>query len=331
MSDQPRPAVVRSSYVSANAGEVEQFLRDTYTDVDLALPRERDGFRFRHETLAADGVALSLLGSSLVLDVHAAPLDRLVVGAPRGGGLSYDGTRYGEVRVPDGGVCLVPPTGEYRNVVEPADVDMVVLDPARLADYAAHTCGIAPAALDFTGLEPVSDERARHWRSTSRYVHGVLADPTLCAAPIVVASTVRTLSAALIATFPNSARAAMTDPHRPGASGDVCEATLRHVLEFLHEHADEPIGPAEVADVADSPYLDVVETLRRRRESHPARLLWLARLRGAHRDLRDGDPSTAGSVRAVAARWGFAHPGTFAVAHTAAFGESPEDTRRRSG
>jgi transcriptional regulator GlxA family with amidase domain len=53
------------------------------------------------------------------------------------------------------------------------------------------------------------------------------------------------------------------------------------------------------------------------------------RLRRAHHDLLESDPSTV-TVGSVAYRWGFSNLGRFAAAHTARYQEPPLKTLHRN-
>jgi AraC-like DNA-binding protein len=58
----------------------------------------------------------------------------------------------------------------------------------------------------------------------------------------------------------------------------------------------------------------------------PGQYLRRVRLAGAHADLAAGDPTAGDTVAAIAARWGFTHPGRFAAAYRTAYGISPRRT-----
>ncbi|WP_372460725.1 helix-turn-helix domain-containing protein [Actinomycetospora endophytica] len=51
-------------------------------------------------------------------------------------------------------------------------------------------------------------------------------------------------------------------------------------------------------------------------------------MEGAHRDLEAADPTRGDTVGAIAARWGFAHPGRFAIDYRRSYGRSPGETLR---
>ncbi|MFG2603554.1 helix-turn-helix domain-containing protein [Streptomyces sp. NPDC048514] len=50
------------------------------------------------------------------------------------------------------------------------------------------------------------------------------------------------------------------------------------------------------------------------------------RLAHAHHDLVAADPGTGITVTAIAARWGFHHPGRFAAVYREAYRRSPHET-----
>ncbi|MFD0476744.1 helix-turn-helix domain-containing protein [Nonomuraea thailandensis] len=64
-------------------------------------------------------------------------------------------------------------------------------------------------------------------------------------------------------------------------------------------------------------------------DTTPLGYLRQARLARAHAELEAGDPA-ATTVAVIAARWGFFHPGRFALAYKAAYGRPPGGTLRSS-
>ena len=56
---------------------------------------------------------------------------------------------------------------------------------------------------------------------------------------------------------------------------------------------------------------------------------FLAQPATARQELLRADPAGGATVAAVAARWGFGHPGRFATAYRARFGEPPGTTLHR--
>lgn len=132
---------------------------------------------------------------------------------------------------------------------------------------------------------------------------------------------------AVLATFPNTALDAATNPHAagPGASEP---AALRRAVGYIDAHAGEPIGLAEIAAAARVGPRSLQATFQRHRGHTPLQYLHQVRMEHAHRDLIAADPTRGETVAAIAARWGFTHPGRFSVTYRQSFGCHPRDTRR---
>lgn len=99
--------------------------------------------------------------------------------------------------------------------------------------------------------------------------------------PILVANAFGILTAASLSAFPNTVVASFDGSPRRPARGEVPEARLRDVVDYLYTHAGESIGPVDIAGVAGAPAFKVVEGLRRRHGTEPGVLLWKARMSGA--------------------------------------------------
>lgn len=100
---------------------------------------------------------------------------------------------------------------------------------------------------------------------------------------------------------------------------------VNRALEFMREHAAEPITTTEVAAHCWVSVRSLQEGFQRHVGQPPLGVLRRIRLDQARADLRAADPYTE-SVGAVARRWGFRHLGRFAMAYRSAFGESPSTT-----
>ena len=100
-------------------------------------------------------------------------------------------------------------------------------------------------------------------------------------------------------------------------------------IEFMREHAADSIT---IADIAAHSWVSV-RTLQEGFQKHvgepPLSVLRRIRLDRARDELRAGDHYRQ-SVGTIAYRWGFGHPGRFATAYKALFGESPSSTLRAS-
>lgn len=204
----------------------------------------------------------------------------------------------------------------------------VTLDHDAVTRTAADLTGLEPEAVTFTSAAPTSNALAEYWcRLAAHVFDDVLDSDALMASPLVRANTLRQLAATLLATFPNTALDALTAPdardgHGPGP------ATVRRAVEFIHAHAHEDIGLAEITDAARIGARSLQLAFRHHRDTTPLEYLRRVRLEYAHRDLQAADPTRGDRVETIAARWGFGHPGRFSVLYRKQYGRSPSATLR---
>jgi AraC-like DNA-binding protein len=114
----------------------------------------------------------------------------------------------------------------------------------------------------------------------------------------------------------------------PDGYGERKNARLRAAVEFLHEHAAEPLTVSDVARAADLSVRALQESFQRTLDRTPMNYLREVRLRRVRNDLQRAD-STTTSVAQIAARWGFTHMGRFSGEYLRRFGEYPRHTLRR--
>lgn len=109
-------------------------------------------------------------------------------------------------------------------------------------------------------------------------------------------------------------------------------ARLREAVEFVHEHAHEPITPSDIARAAHLHTRTLQQAMNQHMGTTPSGYLRQVRLDRVRRELVAAAPGDA-RVAEVAVRWGFGNLGRFSAAYTARFGEYPSDTlaRWRSG
>jgi AraC-like DNA-binding protein len=330
MPDDPSPAVTEHAFSTTDPGLAEDVLRAAYSENRLVLTGPPTDFTFGHTTIEAPGFSINRLRAEVDLTflAESTPQDPYLVVVPVSGRLAYLDSGYDDTYVDAGAPILVPPQSRMRVVCEHLDDVVVPLDPDEVAAHAAATTGITPDELVFTGITPIGPAMQRNWNATVAHVRATVLDRWAGAQPVLVAQAFRSLATALLSTFPNTALAHATDPETPRPRGRVSAAALREVIDYIDTHADLPLGPTRVTELAGMPAREITEALRRRYGRHPAELLWRARLRGVRRDLLDADPQTD-TVDDLAARWGFGRSGRFRVAYARAFAEPPEDTLRR--
>lgn len=162
-------------------------------------------------------------------------------------------------------------------------------------------------------------------RSLVRLIEAVCADledeASAFAAPAVRRQLQRSLIALLLETMPHDC-ADMLACAVPSA----VPAVVRRAEAFIREHAAAPIGLAEIARAAGASARSLQAGFRRVRGTTPTGYLRAVRLDHARRDLAAGNGI---GVTDVALANGFNHPGKFALAYKARFGEAPSATWRR--
>jgi AraC-like DNA-binding protein len=206
-----------------------------------------------------------------------------------------------------------------------ATMKTIVVGRSLLTKVAADVVPDRPARVCFTGLEPVTPKAGRTLSAAQRYVENVfLADEGL-ATPLVLAAAGRLLAAAVLSAFPNS-----TDDAAAGSRHDRNDhhpALLRRAIAYIDEHAAEDIGVAEVASAVYVTPRALQYMFRRHLDSTPMTHLRQVRLEHVRGELMSCDRWNT-TVAAVAARWGFAHTGRFAVLYRQTYGQSPHVTLR---
>ena len=315
--------VTRYQWSSTDPEEATEHLRATYAD--FRPPRiPAEGFSFWTRHAEAGPLAVSHLRHTGPFRSCIEPPPSLLVVQTLGGGPYHvvDGGR--EV---SGTLQLSPTWSSYDTGWEDVTVQVVSLAIDEVARVGAELSGLEAPAVSFTSAAPISSALADYWCRLSTHVHDeVLGSDALMAEPLVRANIVRGLAVALLATFPNTALDALS---RPGGADGAEPATVRRAVQFMDAHANEDIGLADIADAARIGARSLQLAFRRHRDTTPLEYLRRVRLEGAHRDLLDADPTRGDRVEAIAARWGFAHPGRFSVVYRGHYGRSPGATLRQ--
>jgi len=307
--------------------EAERFLEEAY-GVKLRLrwnreQRQDDALLTHRRRTAGTFVVDDVY---LAGEVHAAPDPlNLVVGIwPTSGNVRSDcGGMAGEAAA-DEVALLSQPDLPYRSSARDLRATAVLLDPAVVASVAAgFPNGQAPLPIRFSSLQPVDAAAARLWKSTVTYVvRTVLADDAVVT-PLVTAHASRLLAAVMLSTFPNTAAAPATSSDRT----DDKPVLLRRAMEYMDANATNDISLADIAEAIHVTPRAVQYMFRRHLDSTPLQYLRRIRLHYAHLELSAAD-RMHDTVTEIAARWGFAHTGRFAVLYRQTYGQSPHQTLR---
>jgi AraC-like DNA-binding protein len=101
-------------------------------------------------------------------------------------------------------------------------------------------------------------------------------------------------------------------------------------LTYLHEHAREPVGVADVAAAVGLTTRGVQQLFQREIGRTPTEVLRTVRLEGARAEIQDAGPEKL--IGEIARSWQFRHLGRFANLYRQTYGETPSDTlRHRDG
>ncbi|MFC4950476.1 AraC family transcriptional regulator [Pseudonocardia sp. GCM10023141] len=114
----------------------------------------------------------------------------------------------------------------------------------------------------------------------------------------------------------------LTAPAEPARHG-----RLAPVLEYMQQHADEPLSPQELARAGCMSVRTLHATFQQALGESPMSYLRRIRLDIVREELQRGDPAVT-RVTDVAVRWGFLHQSRFAQQYRERFGELPRETLR---
>ncbi|MDO3686714.1 helix-turn-helix transcriptional regulator [Micromonospora sp. C28ISP2-4] len=317
-----RPSsIVSHHFRSRRPDLIHHYLTEAYGTRGMRI-RGGGGFRLSHRRLNAGSFRVDRVAQSGDLRIDVEQLDSVVV---------CQNTRSVVSRISEGELhsfrpgdvfLNAHPGRPYRLRWRCGEVLLIQLDPGLLQQVVSPAPGRRLAPVRFTDLQPASPVLAEHWRLTARYVRlAVLGNPEAGRQPLVLATAARTLAAAALAVFPNTAA---TDP-TPQDRRDASAPALRRAIAFMEENAHRDISPADVAVAAAVSVRSLQLAFRRHLDSTPAAYLRRIRLERAHQELRMSDPRRE-TVSGIATRWGFLSHSRFTAHYRSVFGIPPSRT-----
>jgi AraC-like DNA-binding protein len=317
----------RTQVEITDSADADEFLEDTY-GAKLRLSRKqsarREGPVLTHARTLAGPLAIDDVYMAGDITAAPDPLKKVFAVCVTGGRVSgeCDGLT-GEAQAGDI-TLLSQPHLSHRVQAHDVRATSVLLEPALVASVATGLpSSQAPLPIRFSSFAPVDGEAARWLKDTVTYVQrSVLADDAT-ATPLVVGHASRLLAAVLLSTFPNAATATPTPHDRT----DHQPVLLRRAMEFMDANATNDIALADIAEAVHVTPRAVQYMFRRHLETTPLQYLRRLRLHYVHLELQSADRMHT-TVAEVAARWGFAHTGRFAVLYRHAYGQSPHTTLR---
>lgn len=216
---------------------------------------------------------------------------------------------------------MVPPGVEMRVEFTSAHIRTVGLDTAYVQEVAESLSGTPDAAFRVDGINTHRRHPALVGEAVASLEAMMLSESTLRDAALVRAQVRRHAVVSILSSFP------LIDLERRLDRG-IQSRRVRLAIAFMEAHAHEPITVGDVAIASATTTRSLQSAFRRAYDMTPMQYLRRLRLRLAREELlASTDPRL--SVRDVAFRWGFAHPGRFAQQYAATFGEHPSTTLRR--
>jgi AraC-like DNA-binding protein len=325
MSSSLAPPPRRSQHQLTDPAQVCHHLESAYgTRLRLRLNRDpRHPYRLSHARTDAGVFVVDGVSMPGTVEASPDPLHKVVVSWLTEGHLSVRaGHQIGQAGAGD---VLLSANADQSHHARSDDVRLlsVVLDPELLAREAANVPSGDPVApVRFHSLEPLDADAAALWRRTVSYLTDVVLTDDSVATPLVVGHASRLLAAVTLSTFPWT-----QDGGASGQDGGDQPALLRRAVDFIESNAARDIALSDIAGAIHVTPRAVQYMFRRHLDTTPLGYLRRLRLHHARQDLIAGE-RPRDTVTAIAARWGFAHTGRFAVMYREAYGESPHTTLR---
>lgn len=287
-------------------------------------PRHDDRTVLTHSRVDVGSFAIEQVSIPGEVEASPDPLNKIMAVWVTAGRLdaSCEGT---ETKALPGEIMLISqPDLPHHSRAEDLEATVLLLSRPLVTSVATGLpSGQAAAPIRFTALQPVDSAAAQQWKDTVSYVRDiVLADDSM-ATPLVLGQAARLLAAVTLATFPNTAAAVSSahdrNEHRP--------VLLRRAVDYIETNAQSDLSINDIADAVHVTPRAVQYMFRRHMGITPLQYARRMRLHYAHQDLINGDRAH-NTVTEVAAKWGFAHTGRFAVLYRQTYGQSPHATLR---
>jgi AraC-like DNA-binding protein len=322
----PTAPVSRFEVSSSDPDVADAWLQAAYVDYRSRLHGDRAAFDFSFTGAAASSFSVASVHHGMGFACETESLDDAVVVNTLLGGRAEVSADRTDVTPTPGVPFLMPPGKPWSIRWDDLSCEAVRLDRVVL-ERAAVSLGGTRGPVRFTDLTSSSSHRATYLRAVIAHVRDqVLGNAEIAAHPLAVAEAARTLAVATLLTIPNDGvdGASEVVHDRPHAE----PAVVRRAVEFMDANAQRDVDIAQVADAARISVRGLQAAFRRHRDQTPLEYLRHVRLDQAHRDLQAADPVGGQTVAAIAARWGFTHPGRFSVEYRRAYGQSPRHTLR---
>lgn len=291
---------------------------------DVSLPARSRDFRMRLRAYAAGDLTVGVLEYRSPVHLSTAPFgDSYQVNLPLVGrvAMTYGGDRV-EVSPRLGGIHGWQEETEVEGWGEPARI-LGIKIPRHTIEASLEALLGRPAEepVVFDGTIDLRSRAGQEWKGAVQLVaRGLAAGDSLLHNPLVARPAAESLVRGLLLAARHN--------YSPELSGEVTVAGpdyLRAAVDVIRRHAAEPLTVQDIAARVHVSVRSLQAAFREHLATTPMQALRDERLDRVRAELLDA----GGVVGQVAARWGFAHPGRFAVHYAQRFGESPSETTRR--
>jgi AraC-like DNA-binding protein len=214
----------------------------------------------------------------------------------------------------------LPPELPFDLAVEPHVLNLVHVAPGFLEDTATELHGGPSQLVVFDHTAEPQPAAVETWRRAVSVATPAVVDPE--GSPLLRLDAQLLLARAMLQLVP------WRPMDVPRAVRAERGGKLRDAVDFVHEHAHEPITPADVARAAGMHTRTLQQLLSSRLGTSPAAYVRQVRLDRVEAELVRSRPGEV-RVSEVATRWGFGNLGRFSAAYAARFGEQPRETLAR--
>jgi AraC-like DNA-binding protein len=313
------PEAVRFEVAGRRPEDAARDLGGVYGGADWVAQPTDDEFEYRYTALG-----------DTELTIRRAQFHGALHGVVPAGGdyvVAWIGSGAGEVErlgeryaLPLETPVLLPPDHEYTFWTADHDHRLVHLDRDFVHRVATARAESAEQPLRFDDRRLPDPETARRWQGALT----ALARSLRVGGPESPAwRSAKTMAAEVfLDAFPPR------PGDLPGVLGHPRNARLRAAVQYVHDHAAEPVTVAALSEASGLSVRSVQESFRRVFDVSPLTYLRHVRLDRVRAELLELDPQL-GAVGDVARRWGFAHLGRFSASYAERFGEYPKQTLRR--
>jgi AraC-like DNA-binding protein len=312
------PALWLEEFRTTDPAEARRFLSQAYDGgwdmKDLSL-RSLTHRRYHTPALRLDEVSLTGRGRCALHITDHSSVSVVVTG----GWLDRDDpARTVEAAAPTLVTPDLPCVLEFGN----GRLWLVSVDMTLLHRVAAEGPMPLPQDIRFLGNRPHTPTDSQTVCRTIDSLAATFASSGMAQRPLIVGTAVKSAAATLLESYPTNINAGQHTMLEVPSGNPLSEA-----LSFIHRNARADIGIDDIAGAVHLTPRAVQYLFRRRLGTTPTEYLRRFRLQRTHDDLVAWTKSTT-TVGEIAARWGFAHTGRFAVVYRKTYGVSPHATLR---